>query len=180
MGARPYDPSLGRFHAIDPIEGGSLNNYDYAGRDPIGKYDLTGRELNPCANGRQCMKTSTKRSGWGKIKALIDTAVAAVIGFSGGEPVFLRNDVLSKAVTKHGVSEEMIEGALQRSSGRYNGFAYRDRQTGLKTLGFYHDGVFVAVRWSDELGMWDVKTALRMTRSKVDALVREGTELYGG
>lgn len=42
MGARPYDPSLGRFLAVDPVDGGSLNNYDYADQDPINGYDLTG------------------------------------------------------------------------------------------------------------------------------------------
>jgi RHS repeat-associated protein len=42
MGARPYDPTTGRFLATDPIDGGSLNNYDYAGQDPINGYDLSG------------------------------------------------------------------------------------------------------------------------------------------
>jgi hypothetical protein len=42
MGARPYDPALGRFLAVDPIDGGSLNNYDYAAQDPINSYDLNG------------------------------------------------------------------------------------------------------------------------------------------
>jgi RHS repeat-associated protein len=42
MGARPYDPTLGRFLTVDPIDGGSLNNYDYADQDPINGYDLTG------------------------------------------------------------------------------------------------------------------------------------------
>jgi RHS repeat-associated protein len=42
MGARPYDPNLGRFLAVDPIDGGSLNNYDYAGQDPVNGYDLGG------------------------------------------------------------------------------------------------------------------------------------------
>ena len=42
MGARPYDPNLGRFLAIDPIDGGSLNNYDYVGQDPLNHYDLSG------------------------------------------------------------------------------------------------------------------------------------------
>ncbi len=45
MGARPYDPSIGRFLAVDPIDGGSLNNYDYAAQDPMDEYDLTGRSL---------------------------------------------------------------------------------------------------------------------------------------
>ena len=42
MGARPYDPVTGRFLATDPIEGGSLNTYDYAGQDPVNTYDLEG------------------------------------------------------------------------------------------------------------------------------------------
>lgn len=51
MGARPYDPTLGRFLAADPVEGGSLNNYDYAGQDPVNGYDLNG--------------TNTHWSSWG-------------------------------------------------------------------------------------------------------------------
>jgi hypothetical protein len=42
MGARPYDQALGRFYAVDPIEGGALNLYDYAGQDPLNFYDLEG------------------------------------------------------------------------------------------------------------------------------------------
>jgi RHS repeat-associated protein len=42
MGARPYDPTTGRFLSVDPVPGGSLNNYDYAGQDPINNYDLSG------------------------------------------------------------------------------------------------------------------------------------------
>jgi RHS repeat-associated protein len=47
MGARIYDPALGRFLSVDPVDGGSLNNYDYAGQDPVNAYDLTGT----CAAG---------------------------------------------------------------------------------------------------------------------------------
>ena len=43
MGARPYDPVLGRFLSVDPVEGGSFNNYDYANQDPVNAYDLDGR-----------------------------------------------------------------------------------------------------------------------------------------
>jgi RHS repeat-associated protein len=42
MGARPYDPQIGRFLSIDPIEGGALNAYDYALQDPLNAYDLDG------------------------------------------------------------------------------------------------------------------------------------------
>jgi RHS repeat-associated protein len=42
MGARIYNPSLGRFQAQDPIEGGTPNDYTYP-NDPINSSDLTGR-----------------------------------------------------------------------------------------------------------------------------------------
>jgi RHS repeat-associated protein len=51
MGARPYDPTTGRFLSVDPIPGGSLNNYDYAGQDSINNYDLDGTCYHGGANG---------------------------------------------------------------------------------------------------------------------------------
>jgi RHS repeat-associated protein len=53
MGARPYDPALGRFLAVDPIEGGSANNYDYASQDPINNYDLDGTK-QACGDPESC------------------------------------------------------------------------------------------------------------------------------
>jgi RHS repeat-associated protein len=54
MGARPYDPNLGRFLAVDPVDGGSLNNYDYAHQDPINGYDLSGLISNRLCDGGPC------------------------------------------------------------------------------------------------------------------------------
>jgi hypothetical protein len=42
MGARPYSPLLGRFLTVDPVEGGSANNYDYTSADPTNGTDLDG------------------------------------------------------------------------------------------------------------------------------------------
>jgi RHS repeat-associated protein len=42
MGEGPYDPELGRFLAVDPIEGGSSYTYDYSRQDPVNGYDLSG------------------------------------------------------------------------------------------------------------------------------------------
>lgn len=43
MGVRLYNPALGRFLQVDPVPGGSANNYDYAGQDPINAFDLNGQ-----------------------------------------------------------------------------------------------------------------------------------------
>jgi RHS repeat-associated protein len=43
MGARAYSPGLGRFLEVDPVEGGSANDYDYVAGDPVNNLDLDGR-----------------------------------------------------------------------------------------------------------------------------------------
>jgi len=47
MGARYYDPSLGRFTQVDPVVGGSANAYDYCAGDPINCSDPSGLERQP-------------------------------------------------------------------------------------------------------------------------------------
>jgi len=42
MGTRPYDPVLGRFLSVDPVPGGSANDYDYVWQDPLNRNDLDG------------------------------------------------------------------------------------------------------------------------------------------
>ncbi|MGH2625451.1 MAG: RHS repeat-associated core domain-containing protein, partial [Anaerolineales bacterium] len=48
MGVRLYDPSLARFLQVDPVEGGSCNDYDYVCGDPINKLDLDGQVCWSC------------------------------------------------------------------------------------------------------------------------------------
>jgi len=42
MGARQYVPGLGRFLEVDPVEGGSANDYEYCSADPVNCLDLDG------------------------------------------------------------------------------------------------------------------------------------------
>jgi hypothetical protein len=42
MGARPYQPALGRFLTVDPVPGGCANDYTYVHGDPIARSDLSG------------------------------------------------------------------------------------------------------------------------------------------
>jgi RHS repeat-associated protein len=42
MGARVYNPGGGRFPSVDPVYGGSANNYEYTGGDPINNEDASG------------------------------------------------------------------------------------------------------------------------------------------
>lgn len=53
MGVRLYDPTTARFQAVDPIEGGSANDYDYTGGDPVNSVDLDGRWK--CPKGMSAM-----------------------------------------------------------------------------------------------------------------------------
>jgi RHS repeat-associated protein len=79
MGARPYDPVLGRFLSVDPLPGGSANEYDYAAQDPVNSYDLDGRACSgwqkwACLVGRVASVASIIPGPVGMIAAGISTA----------------------------------------------------------------------------------------------------------
>jgi RHS repeat-associated protein len=57
MGARPYNPDLGRFLTIDPIDGGTPNDYVYP-HDGVNQFDLSGTQTE-CAWGQTAGKDCT-------------------------------------------------------------------------------------------------------------------------
>ena len=68
MGARPYNPTLGRFVRADPIDGGNSNAYVYVD-DPINQYDLDGQWCRPkklCRKAKQAVKSvvSVAKTGY--------------------------------------------------------------------------------------------------------------------
>ena len=69
MGARPYHPSLGRFLQVDPVQGGSCNNYEYTCADPVNRYDLDGHCIQVWQRRCRGKKSWWRRTGRGVKRA---------------------------------------------------------------------------------------------------------------
>jgi RHS repeat-associated protein len=81
MGVRLYNPTIGRFLSLDPVPGGSCNDYDYTCADPVNATDLDGR------------KPWYKRN-WGKRLDRLGTGLA-VAGLLGCGPCAAAAAVIS-------------------------------------------------------------------------------------
>jgi RHS repeat-associated protein len=62
MGARPYNPTLGRFLRVDPVEGGTENDYTYP-TDPVNMNDLDGRMALPNMDLGMCSSRAQRGCG---------------------------------------------------------------------------------------------------------------------
>jgi RHS repeat-associated protein len=62
MGVRLYNSVTGRFLSVDPVSGGSANDYDYANADPVNSRDLDGRRPDDGGGGvASCVCNSQTR-----------------------------------------------------------------------------------------------------------------------
>jgi len=123
MGARPYHPTLGRFLTVDPIEGGSANNYDYCSADPINCTDLAGT----FAWGKWARRALTVGAIAGGIVGAAACGASVVCAVAVGAAAGAATYAASNAGTKHWswrgfVAEAAIGGALGGPS--------RERQQG--------------------------------------------------
>jgi RHS repeat-associated protein len=78
MGARPYLQGPGRFLSIDPVEGGTSNDYTYVD-DPNNQYDLAGTY---CLTGvaRTEIVWKEDKNGWRKVKKNICRSISRGAG----------------------------------------------------------------------------------------------------
>ena len=76
MGARQYDPTLGRFLEVDPVEGGCENDYSYPA-DPVNELDLNGMK-------KACRKSGPSRFQLRSRRVTRWKTIAAWGGLGGG------------------------------------------------------------------------------------------------
>jgi RHS repeat-associated protein len=122
MGARPYDPTLGRFLSVDPVDGGSCNLYDYTCQDPINAYDLDGRW---CLSG-SCLATALRH------RVIVDPIMYARIV----RKIISRSTITVASFARQCASG--FEGACRKGNLLK---AYSIFETGLISTGFVIGGV---------------------------------------
>lgn len=102
MGARVYIPELGRFLSVDPIEGGTDNNYVYT-NNPVNETDITGNAIETALDAAGIAYDAHEfyeRPSWGNFGMLAWSTGAAFIPFVPGSWTKRAADAGSKAVTK--------------------------------------------------------------------------------
>jgi len=98
MSARQYDASLGRFLSVDPVEGGSLNDYDYCNQDPVNCYDLTGTD--PWGADAARAKRARQKKALAAQLAAASVAITKFLVNNLGIPESRVSDLVAEAAKK--------------------------------------------------------------------------------
>ncbi|MCA1832871.1 MAG: DNRLRE domain-containing protein [Actinobacteria bacterium] len=98
MGVRLYDPNLGRFLSVDPVEGGSASDYDYAKGDPVNDFDL---------DGRMCFV----RCGWGRAGRRVARVASVVANATSLSSIALVGGCALATVGSAGIAGAVCLGA---------------------------------------------------------------------
>ncbi|MGH9117237.1 MAG: RHS repeat-associated core domain-containing protein [Acidimicrobiales bacterium] len=142
MGARQYDPVLGRFLEIDPIEGGSSNDFDYAAGDPTNQFDL---------DGERCSRRNNRRTRVFRDRDAAGHYIKLGCGTRGAHGYGLRHIRSQNHISQAGVSEDQFIALTQqalrgyrRTRQRTGTYLYR----GTVALAFPNQGTEDQFTWS--------------------------------
>ena len=96
MSVRLYNAATGRFLTVDPVPGGSANDYDYANQNPVTNFDL---------NGKWCV-------------AQVGTTCTRYPKDKYGRYVPVSYSARNKMLTKHGITWSTLQWLISRLSQR--------------------------------------------------------------
>lgn len=123
MGVRPYDASLGRFLSVDPVDGGSANNYDYAGQDPINGYDLDGRICISPSCAKKAVKKAAKATWEHRGTIAKEVAIASATFGAGLAATAGCGGNVACGIAAGAAARAVVSGALHAATGSSPGRA---------------------------------------------------------
>jgi RHS repeat-associated protein len=128
MGVRGYDPALGRFLSVDPIRGGSANDYDYVSGDPINAYDLDGKW-----SWRGVLKVAVIVAGVaGAIACGVSVVCGIAVGVAAGAASYAASNAGTSRFSWGGLAKEAAIGGVL---GRFSAAGYLGRGREITLLG---------------------------------------------
>ncbi len=121
MGVRLYAPTLGRFLTVDPVAGGSANDYDYVSADPINAFDYAGTW-----SWRKALKVTVAVGGFFAAAACGASIVCGVaVGAAAGFAYYSASNAgTSRFSTQGAVRATVIGAALGGGEARLNRFGH--------------------------------------------------------
>ncbi len=180
LGARYYDPHLGRFTQVDPVEGGSCNGYDYVCGDPVNGFDLDGRAVEgECVSGQFSVSWVTFE---GSICTLRDDRGNKLVTYSGGigggaTAGVSSGGYTSNAPTVYDVLGPSICLTVAKSFGSGEACAFRGRDGHLYHSEFF--GLGPRSPLSGAITLTTTKKAPRFLRGTFEGFVRNATGYMG-